>query len=102
TAAVETLEDAATTGKSQLTKWDDDKTVKNLWAAGALPTSATAMLPGIGLEYSDLKNLPPELANLSEGELEAYLSQHPELRPMVQNLLEKEHVSDDEKAVIEA
>src|SRR5699024_5740355 len=51
-AAVETLEDAATTGKSQLTKWDDDKTVKNLWAAGALPTSATAMLPGIGLEYS--------------------------------------------------
>src|SRR5699024_4955508 len=26
TAAVETLEDAATTGKSQLTKWDDDKT----------------------------------------------------------------------------
>src|SRR5699024_532324 len=53
TAAVETLEDAATTGKSQLTTWHDDKTVKILWAAGALPSSATAMLPGIGLEYSD-------------------------------------------------
>lgn len=69
TAAVETLEDAATTGKNQLTKWDDDKTVKNLWAAGALPTSATAMLPGIGLEYSDLTGLPPDLAALSDKEL---------------------------------
>src|SRR5690625_4237810 len=79
-AAVETLEDAATTGKSQLTKWDDDKTVKNLWAAGALPTSATAMLPGIGLEYSDLTGLPPDLAALSDKELAKRLQNDPELR----------------------
>src|SRR5699024_10357814 len=79
-AAVETLEDAATTGKSQLTKWDDDKTVKNLWAAGALPTSATAMLPGIGLEYSDLTGLPPDLAALSDKELAKKLQNDPQLR----------------------
>lgn len=80
TAAVETLEDAATTGKSQLTKWDDDKTVKNLWAAGALPSSATAMLPGIGLEYSDLTGLPPDLAALSDKELAKKLQNDPQLR----------------------
>lgn len=59
------LTDEARDAKRLLTHWDDDAVIKNLWAAGALPVSATALFSDLNLRLSALDNLPAYLRGLN-------------------------------------
>lgn len=52
-SAEQTLEDAASTSKQHLHRWNDNSTIKELWSGGSLPEAAAAMMPEAGLSLSD-------------------------------------------------
>src|SRR5699024_8163235 len=61
----ETLRAAERTAVSRINHWDDDSTVASLWKAGALPASVKPLFPGLALKYTNLDQLPPDIADLS-------------------------------------
>lgn len=94
--AASALSEAARGSKRSLANWDSDTNIIELWKAGALPPSAKAMLPGVGLNDTDLPEMPPdsvialESSRWSEGDLD------PEVADMWDSIRDEErkHILD--------
>jgi hypothetical protein len=93
------LDKAADRSAGQLQEGPTDQVILDLFAAGGLPSTIVAAFPH--LKFSS-KELPPDLAELDEDEIEAYLRSHPAAAVVVNGLLVKDGLTDQEQAVVEA
>ena len=90
TTAESTLSDAAGDARYRIENWDDDSVVRSLWAGGALPLSAMTMFGQLGLQPTELTDLPPDLADMSTQELTDYALENPDLAPALLPVLPTE------------
>lgn len=94
------LDEQADEAAARLHAGPTDAVIQDLYAAGGLPSYVVAAFPHLKLEAT---TLPPDLANLSEVEIEDYLLAHPDIADAVVNpLLAKDGLTDQEQAIVEA
>ncbi|HYJ69059.1 MAG TPA: hypothetical protein VEX15_15525 [Nocardioidaceae bacterium] len=94
------LDEHADEAAAQLHAGPTDVVIQKMFAAGGLPSYVVAAFPHLKLEAS---TLPPDLANLSEFQIEDYLLAHPEIADAVVNpLLAKDGLTDQEQLIVEA